>query len=191
MADQSVWPVFLVNMKSKPLFQMTKKIEFKDNCLIGVISDTHGHLPAGVQKAFETVDLIIHAGDIGDEKVLKALSQIAPIVAVRGNMDFGKWANNLPKSEFIEIGPMVVYVLHIANRLDVAPDNSEFKAIISGHTHRPDVYEKNGITFLNPGSATYPKFGHPASVALLKLQGDALSVQLIELKNRENEKEEF
>jgi len=170
---------------------MTKKIEFKDNFLIGVISDTHGHLRAGVQNAFETVDLIIHAGDIGDEKVLKELSQIAPIVAVRGNMDFGKWANNLPKSEFIEIGPIGVYVLHIANSLEAAPGNSHFKAIISGHTHRSDVYEKNGITFLNPGSASYPKFGHPASVALLKLQRHGLSIQLIELKDRENEKEEF
>jgi putative phosphoesterase len=170
---------------------MTKRIEFKDNYLIGVISDTHGHLRAGVQKAFETVDLIIHAGDIGDEKVLKELSQIAPIVAVRGNMDFGKWANNLAKSEFIEIGPIGVYVLHIANRLEVAPGNSHFKAIISGHTHRSDVYEKNGITFLNPGSASYPKIGHPASVALLKLQRDGLSVRLIELKDRENQKEEF
>ena len=170
---------------------MTQKIEFKDNYLIGVISDTHGHLRAGLQKAFKTVDLIIHAGDIGDEKVLKELSQIAPIVAVRGNMDFGKWATNLPKSEFIEIGPIVVYVLHIANRLEVTPGNSHFKAIISGHTHRPDVYEKNGITFLNPGSASYPKFGHPASVALLKLQRDGLSVRSIELKERENKKEEF
>jgi putative phosphoesterase len=160
---------------------MTIKVESKNNYLIGVISDTHGHLPARVQKAFEKVDLIIHAGDIGDEKVLEGLSQIAPIVAVRGNMDFGKWAKNLPKSEVIEIGSIVVYVLHIANRLDVAPGNSDFKAIITGHTHRPDVFEKGGITFLNPGSASYPKFGQPASVALLKLQGDALSVRLIEL----------
>jgi putative phosphoesterase len=170
---------------------MTKKIEFKNNYLIGVISDTHGHLPAGVQKAFEKVDLIIHAGDVGDEKVLKELSQMAPIVAVSGNMDSGKWASNLPTSECIEIGPTVVYVVHIPNRIEVAPGNSEFKAIITGHTHRPDVYERNGITFLNPGSASYPKFGHPASVALLKLQRDALNVRLIELKDRENEKEEF
>jgi putative phosphoesterase len=170
---------------------MTKKIEFKNNYLIGVISDTHGHLPAGVQKAFEKVDLIIHAGDVGDEKILKELSQMAPIVAVSGNMDSGKWASNLPTSECIEIGPTVVYVVHIPNRIEVAPGNSEFKAIITGHTHRPDVYERNGITFLNPGSASYPKFGHPASVALLKLQRDALNVRLIELKDRENEKEEF
>ncbi|MGD9043958.1 MAG: metallophosphoesterase family protein [Desulfobacterales bacterium] len=157
-----------------------KKFRFKDNFRAGVISDTHGHLPAGVRKVFKKVDLIIHAGDIGDEKVLKELSRIAPIVAVRGNMDFGKWARNLPSSEYIEIGPIVVYVLHIGNRLEVASE-SNFKVMITGHTHRPDVYAKNGVTFLNPGSATYPKFGHPASVALLQIQGDALSVRLIEL----------
>ena len=170
---------------------MTKKIKFKNNYLIGVISDTHGHLPAGVQKVFEKVDLIIHAGDIGDEKVLKELSQIAPLVAVSGNMDFGKWANKLPKSESIEIGPIVVYVLHIASGLDVVPGNSDFKVIITGHTHRPDVYERNGITFLNPGSASYPKFGHPASVALLELRGDVLRTRLIELTDRKNQKEEY
>ena len=160
---------------------MTKKFKFKDNFLVGVISDTHGHLPVGVQTTFAKVDLIIHAGDIGDEKVLIDLSHIAPIVAVRGNMDFGNWARNLPKSEYIEIGPIVVYVLHMGSPFDVVHGNSDLKAIITGHTHRPDVYEKNGITFLNPGSATYPKFGHPASVALLQIQGDALGVRLIEL----------
>ena len=160
---------------------MTKKFKFKDNYLIGVISDTHGHLRNGVQKAFEKVDLIIHAGDIGEVKVLKELSQISPIVAVRGNMDFGKWASRLPKSESIEIGPIVVYVLHIANHFDLAHGSSNFKAIITGHTHRADVYEQNGITFLNPGSASYPKFGHPASVALLKLQRDGLKARIIEL----------
>ena len=179
------------NVYLKPLFRMAKKIKFEDNFLIGVISDTHGHLHAGVQKAFEKVDLIIHAGDIGDEQVLKALSQLAPLVAVRGNMDFGKWANKLPKSESIEIGPLVVYVLHIASSLDVIPGDSDFKAIITGHTHRPDIYEKNGITFINPGSASYPKFGHPASVALLELKGEVIKPRLIELRDPKNQKEEF
>ncbi len=162
---------------------MVQQFESKDNFLIGVISDTHGHLPSGVQKAFEKVDLIIHAGDIGEQKILGALAKIAPTVAVRGNMDYGKWANRLPKTEIIEIGKIVLYVLHIAPRLDAAPNNDGFKVIITGHTHRSDVFEKNGVTFLNPGSASYPKFGNPASVALLKLQGDTLSVRLIKLKD--------
>jgi putative phosphoesterase len=168
---------------------MTKTVNSKNNYLIGVISDTHGHVPAGVQKAFEKVDLIIHAGDIGDEKVLNGLSRIAPVVAVRGNMDFGKWANNLPKSEIIEIGPIVVYVLHMADRLNLASGGSDFKVIISGHTHRPEISEKGKITFLNPGSASYPKFGHPASVALLKLNGGALNVRLVKLTHGKDQKE--
>jgi len=162
---------------------MAIKFDFKDNYLIGVISDTHGHVPPGLQRAFEKVDLIIHAGDIGDEKVLDKLSKIAAVVAVRGNMDFGKWTRQLPETEIVEIGQIVLYVLHIEHRLDVDPNKAGFKAIISGHTHRPDVYEQSGVTFLNPGSASYPKFGNPASAALIQIQGDSLGVKLIRLKD--------
>jgi hypothetical protein len=162
---------------------MAIKFDFKDNYLIGVISDTHGHVPPGLQRAFEKVDLIIHAGDIGDEKVLDKLSKIAAVMAVRGNMDFGKWTRQLPETEVVEIGQIVLYVLHIEHRLDVDPNKAGFKAIISGHTHRPDVYEQSGVTFLNPGSASYPKFGNPASAALIQIQGDSLGVKLIRLKD--------
>ena len=162
---------------------VVKKLESKDNYSIGVISDTHGRISSGVPKAFKDVDLIIHAGDIGDEKVLDKLLKIAPVVAVRGNMDFGKWTGQLPETEIIEIGQIVLYVLHIANRLDADPGKDGFKAVISGHTHRPDVYERNGVTFINPGSASYPKFGHPASAALIQIRGDSLSVKLIRLKD--------
>ena len=162
---------------------MVKKLKSKDNYSIGVISDTHGRIPSGVTNAFKGVDLIIHAGDIGDEKVLDKLSKIAPVAAVRGNMDFGKWTGQLPETEIIEIGQIVLYVIHIANRLDADPAKTGFKAIISGHTHRPDVYQKNGIMFINPGSASFPKFGHPASAALIQIKGDDLSVKLIGLKD--------
>jgi uncharacterized protein len=162
---------------------MVKKLEPKDNYSIGVISDTHGRIPSGVPNAFKGVDLIIHAGDIGEEAVLDKLSKIAPVAAVRGNMDFGKWTRRLPETEIIEIGQIVLYVIHIANRLDDDPGETGFKAVISGHTHRPDVYEKNGVMFINPGSASYPKFGHPASAALILIKGDDLSVKQIRLKN--------
>lgn len=162
---------------------MVKKLEPRDNYLIGVLSDTHGHIPSGVAKAFKNVDLIIHAGDIGDEKVLDKLSKIAPVVAVRGNMDYGRWADKLPESEIIEIGQIAFVVLHIASRLDAVPDNSGIKAVISGHTHRPDIYEKNGVTFVNPGSASYPKFGQPASAALIQIKGERFRVKHIHLKN--------
>jgi putative phosphoesterase len=161
---------------------MVKKLASKNNYSIGVISDTHGHLPSRVLKAFKGVDLIIHAGDIGEETILDKLAKIAPVAAVRGNMDFGKWARQLPETEIIEIGQIVLYVLHIANRLDADPVKIGLTAVISGHTHRPDVSEKNGITFINPGSASYPKFGQPASAALIQIKGDDLSVKLIHLK---------
>lgn len=160
-----------------------RKFKCQDPCLIGVISDTHGHLPAAARKAFKKVSLIIHAGDIGDQKVIDDLSKIAPTVAVRGNMDFGKWADRLPKTEIIEIGQIVLYVLHNLHRLDVEPNEAGFRAVIVGHTHRPDAYENNGITFLNPGSASFPKFGNPAAVAFLHLKRDTLRAQLIELKD--------
>lgn len=162
---------------------MVKKLEPRDNYRIGVISDTHGRIPFGVPKTFQNVDLIIHAGDIGDETVLDKLSKIAPVMAVRGNMDYGKWTRQLPGTEIIKIGKIVLYVVHIANRLNREPDKAGIKAIISGHTHRPDLYEKNGVTYLNPGSASYPKFGNPGSVAMIQIKDNNLSVNLIHLKD--------
>ena len=162
---------------------MVKRLDPKDNYLIGVISDTHGRIPSGVSDAFKNVDFIIHAGDIGDENVLENLSKIAPVVAVRGNMDFGRWTRRLPQKEIIEIGQMVLYVGHINNRLDPDPRSGGLAAVISGHTHRPDVYQKNGVTYLNPGSASYPKYGNPGSAALIHIEGRHLSVEFIHLKN--------
>jgi putative phosphoesterase len=162
---------------------MVIKLDLADTYSIGVISDTHGHLPSGVPNAFKKVDLIIHAGDIGDKTVLDQLSKIAPVAAVRGNMDYGNWVNRLPESEIIEIGQWVLVVLHIASRLKQDPQKAGYNAIINGHTHRPDVYQKNGITFINPGSASYPKSGHPGSAALIHINGDNLRVEIIRLKD--------
>ena len=169
--------------KNRSGLSMSKKMESKDHYSIGVISDTHGHVPSGIASAFKDVDLIIHAGDIGEDTVLDKLSKIAPVAAVRGNMDYGKWTAPLPDAETIEIGPIILYVLHIINHLDGDPAKTGYKAVISGHTHRADVHEKNGIMFINPGSASYPKFGHPASVALIQVNGNDLSVELIRLKD--------
>jgi putative phosphoesterase len=162
---------------------MTTKFDAQENFLIGVISDTHGHLPGGVPQAFKNTDLIVHAGDIGDEKVLDDLSRIAPIVAVRGNMDSGRWAERLPEEETIELGSIAVHVLHNVDRLDIDLKCAGIKAVISGHTHRPKLYEKNGITFLNPGSASYPKSGNPTSAGLIQLRGGTISAKLVKLKD--------
>ena len=155
----------------------------KNDFLIGVISDTHGYVPTAVCKAFEQTDLIVHAGDIGRPDVLKALKRISTLVAVRGNMDFGMWANRLPKTKQIRIGHISIYVIHDVQRLDLELEPAGIKAVISGHTHRPVAQEKNGVLFLNPGSASHPKYGKSASVALLRLQANDLVPRFVNLDN--------
>ena len=162
---------------------MVKNFDFKDNCLIGVISDTHGYLSATATKAFADTDLIIHAGDIGKPDVLKSLKSIAPLVAVRGNMDFGHWANQLPQDEIVRIGTVIIYVVHDVHRRRLASNSAGISVIISGHTHRPQAEQKDGIFFINPGSASNPKFGDGASVALLRLHGKDLIPEFIDLTN--------
>jgi len=149
--------------------------------LIGVVSDTHGRLPEDVLTAFSGVDLIIHAGDIDTPAILEALGKIAPIVAVRGNMDRGKWADTLAMTEVVEIGKTRMYVLHDLSTLDWEPDTAGFSAVISGHTHRPALETKNGVLFLNPGSAVMPRFNTPACVALIRIHNNSLTPQFIEL----------
>jgi putative phosphoesterase len=98
-------------------------------------------------------------------------------------MDSGEWADPLPQTEIIEIGKIFIYVLHDLHRLDFEPHTAGFKAVIAGHTHQPGAYKNNGILFLNPGSASYPKFGYRASVALLNLKENYLTTYFINLKD--------
>jgi len=147
--------------------------------LIGVISDTHGHLLPEGMKAFENADLIIHAGDIGKPEILHALRGVAPVCAVRGNMDSGGWARELPETEIVEIGKILLYVLHDAYDLDLDPAGAGFSAVITGHTHKPLIQRRDGVLFLNPGSAG--PFRSPATVALLRLRGNSLEAELVAL----------
>ena len=162
---------------------MTITLDYKNNFLIGVISDTHGYVPTAVCKAFEQTDLIVHAGDIGRQDVLKTLMHISTLVAVRGNMDFGMWADRLPKTQQIQIGHFSIYVIHDMQRLDLEPGSTGIRAVISGHTHRPAAREKSGVLYLNPGSASHPKLGDSASVALLRLQANSLAPRFVNLEN--------
>jgi uncharacterized protein len=149
--------------------------------LLGVISDTHGLLRPEAVKALEGAETIIHAGDIGTPEVLEALHAIAPVVAVRGNNDRGDWAHALPETEVVEVGGVALYVLHDVNTLDLDPVAAGFRAVISGHSHRPAVSKRRGVLFLNPGSAGPRRFKLPVSVARLLIRGDAVDAQLIEL----------
>ena len=160
---------------------MTRKFQSKDNYLVGVISDTHGRLLHSVAEAFDGVDLIIHAGDIGEPEILKSLDEIAPTIAVRGNMDFGRWAHRLEPEEIIEINQILLVVLHDVFRLKLKPNHAAPDVVISGHTHRPLQEENQGVLYVNPGSAGYPKSGQPATVALLQIKGESLRAQIVEL----------
>ena len=147
---------------------------------IGVISDTHGTLPPLVSEIFKETDLIIHAGDIDKEDVLKELRKISPVTAVKGDMDFGEWAQNLKAAETIEVGEISIYILHNLEKLDLAPEGI-FNAVIYGHTHLPSAEIQNNVLFLNPGSAAYPPKNTKASVALLYINGSDLGVKFIEI----------
>jgi putative phosphoesterase len=149
---------------------------------IGIISDTHGVLPAAVARAFSGVNRIIHAGDVGREELLDDLGRIAPVNAVRGNMDEPWWAHRLPLTEVVEVGGVRLYVLHDVEQLDLDPAAIGLSAVVHGHTHRPAVTRENGLVFINPGSAARPRAGHAPTVALLRVHDGELSASLIPLR---------
>jgi putative phosphoesterase len=147
----------------------------------GIISDTHGLMRPEAIKALAGVTLIIHAGDIDTPDVLETLRAIAPVVAVRGNNDKGNWAQALPETEVVEVGDVALYVLHDVKALDLDPSAAGFQAVISGHSHRPGMVTRQGVLFLNPGSAGPRRFNLPVSVARLSICGAAIDAQLVEL----------
>lgn len=160
---------------------MSQKIQPKDSYLIGVISDTHGRLPQSVLKVFTKTDLIIHAGDIDDQEILNSLGRIAPTIAVRGNMDTGKWARRLPQNETVKIGHRQLHVLHDIYNLDINLDSNNYHVVIYGHTHQPQVEKQQGVLYVNPGSAVHPGFGYPPSVVLLQIEEGSIKARLIDL----------
>jgi len=160
---------------------MSEKFQGKEHYLIGVISDTHGRLPQAVSKVFNNTDLIIHAGDIGDPQIIEALEKIAPVRAVRGNMDMGQWADQLPRNETVKINHKGLHVIHDVYHLTINTEMTTCHVVIYGHTHRPLVEKQDGILYVNPGSAVQPRHGYPPSVALLEIKGDTINARLIDL----------
>jgi putative phosphoesterase len=155
--------------------------EPEDTHVLGIISDTHGLMRPQAIRALEGVKMIIHAGDIGTPEVLEALHVIAPVVAVRGNNDKGEWARALPETEVVEVGGVALYVLHDVKTLDLDPVAARFHAVISGHSHQPAMVTRQGILYLNPGSAGPRRFKLPISVARVIVHGNTLDAQLVEL----------
>jgi len=137
-------------------------------------------LPAAI-KALESVDLIVHAGDVGNTEVLDNLKSIAPVYAVRGNMDMIEGLRELPETEVVEVGDILLYVIHNIHRLDIVPSKAGFDAVIFGHLHCPSLSEKEGVLFLNPGSAAQPRRNYPASLALLHVNGDSMKAKIVNI----------
>ncbi len=149
---------------------------------VGVLSDTHGLLRAEVTAVLRGSDLLIHAGDIGTPEVLDQLRELAPTFAVRGNVDRGEWADALPRTEVVKAGPLYLYVLHELGQLDLDPAAAEFAAVISGHTHRPSAESREGVLYLNPGSAGPCRFGLPVAVARLNVLGTTIQHETVVLQ---------
>ena len=158
-----------------------EKIELLD-CNLGIISDTHGHLPASIHEIFRGVDAILHAGDIGDESLLDELRMIAPVVAVRGNMDWGSWTRKLPGAELLAIGDIQIGMAHDPYHLPAEFNASNCQVIINGHTHRALIEEKKQILYINPGSAGQPRSNRQASVAILRIRDSQIKAEIIPLE---------
>ena len=148
---------------------------------LGVISDTHGLVRPEVLAALAGVERIVHAGDIGAPDVLDALGRIAPVTAVRGNNDRERWAADIPETDVLEIGDVSLYVLHDLHELDLDPRAAGFAAVIAGHSHQPRMEERDGVLYLNPGSAGPRRFKLPISLARLTVTGVHLRAELVTL----------
>jgi uncharacterized protein len=149
--------------------------------VVGVISDTHGLLRREAVEALRGSDLIIHAGDVGSAELLDPLRALAPTFAVRGNVDGGSWADALPMTQLVEAGELMFYVLHDIAQLDLDPAAAGFAAVIYGHSHRPSIETRNGVLFLNPGSAGPRRFSLPVSVAKVRVAGRDASAEIVTL----------
>jgi uncharacterized protein len=150
--------------------------------LIGVISDTHGLLRPEALKPLVGAERIIHAGDIGSPHVLEQLETIAPVIAVRGNNDKGPWADTLPETLMLDVRGHTIHVLHDLAQIDMSPADAGVAVVISGHSHKPEVEERKGVLFLNPGSAGPRRFRLPIAVAKLFVADDSVRAEIVELK---------
>ena len=150
--------------------------------IVGVISDTHGLLRPEAIEALRGSDHVLHAGDIGKPEILAALARIAPVTAIRGNVDTEPWACELPETEVVELGGVTIYMLHDLSRLDLKPEAAGIGVVVYGHSHTPKVEEKNGVICFNPGSAGPRRFTLPVSVGRLVVDAGRVRAELVSLR---------
>jgi uncharacterized protein len=151
---------------------------------IGLISDTHGLLRDAAVEALRGCELIVHAGDVGKPEILTALRQLAPVVAVRGNIDTAPWASELPGTAIAEAGPVTIYVLHNIEDLDLDPVAAGIQVVVSGHSHQPKSSEKSSVLYINPGSAGPRRFKLPVTVARLDFGVTPFQVTFVDVADR-------
>ncbi len=150
--------------------------------LIGLISDTHGLLRPEAVRALRGSELIVHAGDVGKPEILEALRALAPVVAVRGNVDTAGWGSGLPATAVADAGPVNIYVLHDVKELDLDPAAAGFDVVVSGHSHQLARSERSGVLYINPGSAGPRRFQLPITVARLDLGKTPWTVEFVDLE---------
>jgi putative phosphoesterase len=148
---------------------------------VGLISDTHGLLRPEAKAFLEGCDYIVHGGDIGHPSILEELAKLAPVTAVRGNNDMGLWAEPLRETEFLRVGEVFVYAIHDLAQLDIEPNAAGVRVVVSGHSHKPLVEERNGVLYVNPGSAGPRRFKLPIGAGELLVNGSSVSARIVEL----------
>ncbi|HTW58102.1 MAG TPA: metallophosphoesterase family protein [Terriglobales bacterium] len=143
------------------------------------MSDTHGRLRPEALAALRGSQHVIHAGDVGDPEILEKLAAIAPVTAIRGNVDTGAWARKLPETEVVELGGVSIYVLHDLAQLDLKPEAAGFVVVVYGHSHIPKQEKRNGVLYFNPGSAGPRRFKLPVSLGRLSVEGGKVRGEIV------------
>lgn len=148
---------------------------------VGLISDTHGLLRPEAEAWLQGSDFIVHAGDIGDPAILERLARIAPLTVVRGNNDNAPWARDVPHAARLQAGGLTLHVLHDLAELDIDPRSSAVDVVVAGHSHKPLIEERDGVLFVNPGSAGPRRFSLPISAGELLIDGQQRSARHVVL----------
>jgi len=152
--------------------------------LIGVISDTHGLLRPEALAALAGADHILHAGDVGNFDFLSMLREIAPVTAIRGNVDIHGECALLPATEAVELAGRLIYIVHAIEDLDVVPNAAGVSVVVYGHSHKPAIQKQDGVLHLNPGSAGPRRFSLPVTVALLRIEDSDITAEIVDIEHR-------
>jgi uncharacterized protein len=152
-----------------------------DRAIVGVISDTHGLLRPEAMRALAGSDFIVHGGDVGRESILHSLERVAPVTAVRGNVDTDGWARRLPTTGVLDAGGARIYVVHDIAELDVDPAAAGVSVVVFGHSHRPSIERRGDVLFLNPGAAGARRFHLPVTIARLEIESGRAEAEIVEI----------